>query len=756
MKRAISLLLSMAMAISMVCTVSAAEAGTLEISGVERAAAGSEVEVVISIDDNPGIWGGTMSVSYDADLEYVSCVGTETFGEGVDFTVSASGNSVNMLWENSALENNITANGDIAVLTFKVPADATVQDEYEISIANVDLINQDEESVSFNTINGIITVDGVYTYTIEAEAGNHGSISPEGKVKVEEGASQIFTITADEGYHVKDVKVNGESKGALSSYTFSNVRANGDTITASFEAHSYEVEVTAHTCTTDGYSTYTCACGDSYIADKVDALGHDLESEVTTAPTCTATGVETFECSRCDYSETKTLEMVAHTPDGNTDCAVATYCTVCGTELKGAGDHAWNAGEVTTAPSCYAEGVKTYECTVEGCEGTKTEAVAMVEHTWDEGTVTTAPTCTAEGVKTYECTVDGCGATKTEAVAMVEHTSDGNTDCSKATLCTVCGFELKPAGDHVWNAGEVTTAPTCTEEGVKTYTCTSCGATKTEAVAASHTWDEGKVDPAPTCTAKGVKTFTCTVDGCDATKTESIDALGHNYVDGVCSVCGAKKPAGGGGGGGGGGGSSADEEETEEPIVTPGPVVTANFTDVEKDDWFYTAVNYVYEKGLMTGMSETTFEPGVKLSRAMIAQILYALEKASPVAGGVFTDVADGAWYADAVNWAASIGIVSGYPDGTFAPETSITREQLVAILYKYAQYKELDVNSNGSLAAYADADSASAWAIDALEWGIEKGIISGKGNGILDPQGNAIRAEVAQMLMGFCEKLMK
>ena len=178
------------------------------------------------------------------------------------------------------------------------------------------------------------------------------------------------------------------------------------------------------------------------------------------------------------------------------------------------------------------------------------------------------------------------------------------------------------------------------------------------------------------------------------------------------------------------------------------------FTDVMSGDWFYDAVAYVYNKGMMEGTTDTTFAPTMNLTRSMIAQVLYNLEERPEAPGAAgFTDVAAGAWYADAVNWAAARGIVKGYDTGAFGPEDSVTREQLAAILYRYAQVKGYDTTQGGmAVREFSDSASISDWAQEAMAWAVNAQVLSGKGNGVLDPQGTATRAEVAQMLMNFVE----
>lgn len=177
------------------------------------------------------------------------------------------------------------------------------------------------------------------------------------------------------------------------------------------------------------------------------------------------------------------------------------------------------------------------------------------------------------------------------------------------------------------------------------------------------------------------------------------------------------------------------------------------FTDLAADAWYTDAVAYVYRHDLMAGYGENLFGPDDHLSRAQLCQILYNKEGRPAVTGSsAFTDVADGAWYADAVTWAAENGIVGGYGGGLFGPEDNITREQLAAILYRYAQTKGYDTASGADLSAYGDASDVSSWAIPAMQWACGTGVIMGVTESTLLPQGSATRAQVATMLMRFCE----
>ena len=245
----------------------------------------------------------------------------------------------------------------------------------------------------------------------------------------------------------------------------------------------------------------------------------------------------------------------------------------------------------------------------------------------------------------------------------------------------------------------------------------------TQSVDAVVTKDESSC-VAPTCTEAGKNVFTATAtyEGKEYTGTKEVEvpALGHHYVDGVCDRCGA--------------------------IKLP-------FTDVNEGDWFYDKVAYVYHHKLMTGTSETTFEPNATLTRAMMVQILYNKEgrPAATTNGNPYTDVPKDQWYYNAVQWAYENKITSGTSETTFEPNSEVTREQFARFMYNYAGNPAV----SGKL-DFVDADQVSDWAYDAMVWANQNNIILGKkksdGSVVLDPRGNATRAEAATILMGYCK----
>ena len=351
-------------------------------------------------------------------------------------------------------------------------------------------------------------------------------------------------------------------------------------------------------------------------------------------------------------------------------------------------------------------------------------------------------------------------------------------DCTNHDMCTVesiiglenCtelkeeNFWFEPQNTvrtgHDWDDGAVTAEPGCTETGERTYTCINCKMTKTEDIAAvGHEWGGWVITAKPSLTTTGTAEHNCINDRSHMesvklpvltdtsvwTKGGIVDgAQEYHSIYGTVTVAVSSPPP--------------------TPIPTPEPETPAcpqdstcpiaKFTDTSVTGWYHDALHYALEHGLMSGTGSTTFEPDSTLSRAMLVQILYNLEGKPTINGStIFDDVSANAWYADAVAWAAANGVVAGNDDGTFAPENAITREQVAVILRNYARYVgRLNVHIIGDISGFTDAGKLSDWAISAMQWAVGSGLISGKGNGVLDPLGNSTRAEAAVVLMKFCK----
>lgn len=188
-----------------------------------------------------------------------------------------------------------------------------------------------------------------------------------------------------------------------------------------------------------------------------------------------------------------------------------------------------------------------------------------------------------------------------------------------------------------------------------------------------------------------------------------------------------------------------------EPVAPASP-----FLDVAPGTWYYDAVQYAYERGLMSGTGEGQFSPDLTTSRGMIVTILYRLAGSPAVSGSSsFSDVSQGDWYAQGVAWASAHGVVSGYPDGTFRPNDTITREQMAAILCQYARFQGKLDSGRADLSIFADAGSVSPWAQDALSWAVAKGLIGGISADTLAPGGSTTRAQAAVILTAFSKSLI-
>ena len=237
-----------------------------------------------------------------------------------------------------------------------------------------------------------------------------------------------------------------------------------------------------------------------------------------------------------------------------------------------------------------------------------------------------------------------------------------------------------------------------------------------------------------TCTESGYEKIYCADCGALLSET-TLNALGHNYVDGVCTRCGEKDP-----------------NYDPEPFVCDGgkDCPSYKFSDVNAGNWYHEAVDFAVTKNLFNGMTETTFAPDTAMTRAMLVTVLYRSENTPDVSGesNPFTDVPDGQWYTDAVIWAAKEGIVNGMSETTFAPNESITREQIATILHRYAGSPK----ASGNLYRFSDAFSVSTYAYDAMVWAVQEGIIGGM-DGALAPKDNATRAQIATILYRYLEK---
>lgn len=390
---------------------------------------------------------------------------------------------------------------------------------------------------------------------------------------------------------------------------------------------------------------------------------------------------------------------------------------------------------------------------------------------------TVPPTCGADGC--IETVCSNCGEVIATKVipATGAHTWDNGTVTTEPTettpgvrtfTCAVCSqtkTEVIPAtGAHTFVFTK-NVAPSCTEAGYDLYTCRDCGASekRNSKPALGHKWDNGTVTTEPTETDPGTMTYTCTV--CGATKTEVIPATGpHTHVwdegtvtvaptettPGVrtytCTVCGQTRteiiPATG-------------------SAVCPGGAACPSFRfrDVPApSNWAHEGIDYCVRHGLMSGFDATTFSPDTVSTRAQIVMILYNLSGDTTDYSKYyvpFTDVRPSTWYYNAVAWGYDKDIVAGMSTTTFAPDGLITREQMAVLLYGYTEkYAPAYLGGAASLNGFPDAASVSNWAYAAMSWAVGNGLISGiasNGADYLAPSGGATRAQIAAIMMRYC-----
>lgn len=191
------------------------------------------------------------------------------------------------------------------------------------------------------------------------------------------------------------------------------------------------------------------------------------------------------------------------------------------------------------------------------------------------------------------------------------------------------------------------------------------------------------------------------------------------------------------------------------PLVAFSKGAAAPFSDVAETQWYYDAICYVYENGLMNGTSDSTFSPNQATSRGMVVTLLHRLEGEPRTAASSFTDVMRSAYYEQAVAWAAQRHIVDGYGNGKFGPDDPITREQLATILFRYVTYKGWGLENCRSYETFNDASNVSDYAVEAMKWAVGNNLITGTSAQTLEPQGTALRSQLAAILMRFCEMVM-
>ena len=307
--------------------------------------------------------------------------------------------------------------------------------------------------------------------------------------------------------------------------------------------------------------------------------------------------------------------------------------------------------------------------------------------------------------------------------------------------------KLKEAVRHYNCTGDEVTEvleslPTCTEGGAFTHRCSICGESQTNSIEAlGHSY--AGVVTAPTCTEGGYTTFTCKLCG-ESYVDAYTEPTGHRFGDWFVTV-----PAT----------CTEDGEETRrcvncdhaESRVIPAFCPSGVYSDVPMNIWYHEAVDFVTKCGIMEGVGDGKFWPDGVTTRGQLVTVLYRMAGMPAVEDECgFTDVPADSWYHDAVVWAYVSGITTGMTDTLFAPSSHVTREQVVTFLCRYAGFTGMDTTATGDLSAYADADLVSDYALPAMTWAVEQGIITGMTDDTLSPGASSTRAQIATMLMRF------
>ena len=339
-------------------------------------------------------------------------------------------------------------------------------------------------------------------------------------------------------------------------------------------------------------------------------------------------------------------------------------------------------------------------------------------------------------------TEDGLHKFAEEPAVAATCVSTGKTALKRCTVTSGeygCGFtvggEIIPVDpdNHTHLEPIAAVASTCTVKGHEAgQKCADCDAVIgcAELPLAPHSWDAGVVTVQPTYVSTGVRVYTCSV--CKQTRGEVIEKLSSTNIGTNTGT-----PA-----------VPSQRPDSELP--------RQRFGDVPQNIWFATGVQFAAEQGLFTGVSANEFAPYDPMTRAMLVTVLHRLDGVDASGTNSFTDVLNGKWYTNAIAWASANGIVEGLSGNRFAPNAPIAREQLAAILFRYAKACGYDVSARAELTAYADAAQVSTWAGDAMRWAVAAGLISGRSGAQLAPKGEATRAEVAVILMNFVQKVVK
>ena len=613
-------------------------------------------------------------------------------------------------------------------------------------------VEEDENASASQSKTLVVTTSDGGAASGQWDTDSEGTATP-GMVTLDENGSKTLTFTPNEGYQIESITVCGETK---------EVSAGEDgsaTVTVSYN----QVKDATNNIVNANFVAKT-------VAQAEEAAGQTVVEP--TVPEVTVTIPTTKSCGA-----NGTLSIVPTDITEVTD-GVQTYqwykVAEDGTETLLEG----KVNQILEIPSVQDDAAGNYKLKVTTTVGTVSHTdssdaceVTITACTHQNTTTTTAAkaaTCTEQGNEEY-VTCNACGALvrgsqkplKTIAHNYVQDTTDTTKNhlkeaatCSKSAVyyesCSMChenGTATFAAGElaehnYVETATDshLKSAATCISKAVYYKSCSMCGQDRM-----TETFEFGGVDSNNHVNTeiRNAKEATETEAGYTGDKyCKDCDTLIEQGKTSPMTGGGSGSNPGGGSSGGGSGDNPGGGDKPDEPIEKPW---TNPFTDVTEGKWYYNAVRFVQENDLMVGYSNGEFGVNDDLSRSQLAQILFNKEGKPEVTGKTdFSDVSNKAWYTDAVYWAANKGIVSGYGNGKFGPNDAITREQLAVMLWNY--YGSPTV-TNTEL-NFTDKNKISGFAMDAMRWAVDKGILSGCGNGRLEPKGLASRAQVAQVLL--------
>ena len=485
-------------------------------------------------------------------------------------------------------------------------------------------------------------------------------------------------------------------------------------------------------CTESGHKYRQCSICKIVETKDIPSLGHKWgEWFVFTTPGCGTNGSEKRICNYCDRYETKSIPATQNHTYGDWEITVeptciaegsqTKNCIVCGSSITQsilAKGHKYSVS--ITAPTCNQSGYTTYTCFCG--DSYVSDVTSTLDHTFGKWIITIEPDCVTEGEETRTCV--NCDTYETQSVPATGNHTYGEWSITKVANCTELGENIRYCvncdatekavtetnEDHTWSSWTTSTNPTCMLEGSVIRICEKCGDYESKLIPATgnHIFDKWIVTIEPTAISMGEKTRQCV--NCDATETEEIEKL----------------------------------------------EMTNPFTDVKDGQWYTEGILWCYHSSYMAGVSDTVFGRKDNVTRAMFATILAKID-GSDISGYSkmsFTDVKPGQWYSNAIEWAASNGYAAGLGEGIFGYKQNVSREQIALFFYTYSSKNGIDVSAKANLSAYTDLDRVHSWALDAVQWAVAKGLISGTSETTLSPRDSAARAEIALVIKNYVENV--